>query len=95
MLAVQQIGSRYYATGATSNLKLNSYVAGNLSIAYNTGKIQLWNDDALQNLQISVHVNNLFDNDYAFSASSGRNNQGPAYQLAQPINVFAQLSTTF
>jgi len=95
MVAVQQIGSRYYATGATGNSKLGGYIAGSLSVAYDTGAISLWKGYRLPNLQISVHVNNLFNNDYALSASPSISSAGVAYQLAQPINAFAQISTTF
>ena len=95
MLAVQQIGSRYYATGATGNSKLDGYVAGSLSVAYDTGELSLWKGYTLPNLQISAHVNNLFNNDYALSASPSTSSAGAAYQLAQPINAFAEISTTF
>jgi iron complex outermembrane receptor protein len=73
MLAVQQIGSRYYATGATGNSKLDGYVAGSLSVAYDTGAISLWKGYRLPNLQISVYVNNRRNNIFRSNDTSEAN----------------------
>lgn len=94
MLAVQQVGSRFYAVGGSDTARLGNYVTGTLNVSYNTGKVQLWQGYDVQNIQFSVFVNNLFNQDYYYNASLGRDGSTSYYPI-QPINAFAQISATF
>lgn len=91
-LALRQIGGRYYATGTSGNQRVGGYTTGDLSVAWDSGRVD-W--VGVQDLRVSLYVNNILDRGYLQSATASTSSSAPAYLLSEPINAFVSVQAMF